>query len=130
MGYWLLMLIFIFISSLVIDNWFDTLRQKIPYYLGVAAIFCAFVVWSIHDWQTHTLNNYELTQSYLVFNYLDGKQEHIAYQDIENIKFFVQSKTPNCGLSFYIKGKNNIRTLSDFKCDDIRTLQNQINQKR
>ena len=35
MGYWLLMLIFVFISSLVIDNWFVKTRQKIPYFLGV-----------------------------------------------------------------------------------------------
>lgn len=130
MGLWLFMFLFIFISCIVIDNWYDNQKQKIPLYFGVFIIFCAFVAWSVIDWKRHTLERYELTQSYLVLHYLTGKTEYISYQDIENVKFFIEGKIGRrCGLSFYIKGKDNIRTLSDFHCDDIKSLRNQINQK-
>lgn len=131
MGYWLSIFIVIVVGSLVIDNWFDTLLQKIPYYIGLVVIVIALIIWGVMDWKKHTIYDYKMGNNYLVLYYLTGKTEHIAYQDIENIKIFMEGKSGNrCGLSFYIKEKNNIRTLSDIRCDSVKDLRDQINRQR
>ena len=129
MGCWLLNLLFALIGILVIDNWFAKTRQKIPYYVVLAVIFFSSNTLLFIDWKKHTLVSYELTQDYLVLHYLTGQTEHIAYQDVEKVKYYVVGKgNVSCGLSFYIKRKDNIRTLSDFRCQQIGELKHQIEQ--
>ncbi|WP_019520181.1 hypothetical protein [Faucicola boevrei] len=36
----------------------------------------------------------------------------------------------NCGLSFYIKHQDNLRTLGNLRCDDIAWLKQQIYQQK
>lgn len=130
MGYWLILFILLFVGVVVVDNAFDTDKKKLPYYGLLGVVFFTGIGWGWYDWQRHTLADYQISPSYLVLYYATGETEHITYQDIENIKFFVRGKTNSyCGLSFYIKGKDNLRTLSNFQCDDIRNLQSQITQK-
>ncbi len=51
--------------------------------------------------------------------------------NIEQIKYYQVGKTgTSCGLSFYIKGKTNLRTLGSFRCQDIGELKQQIQNKR
>lgn len=130
MGYWLLMFFFIITSCIVIDNWFDERKPKLLGYFVVVMIFSLFVQWFVQDWEKRTIKTYKLEENYLVLEYMTTQTEHIAYQDIENIKFVMGKGSQSCGLSFYIKGKANIRTLSNLECKQIGKLQNQIYQKR
>lgn len=127
MGYWLILFIALTVGIIIVDNAFDSLRKKLPSYGLIAVLFFAGIGWGYYDYRHHTLANYEILPSYLKLTYLSGEIEYVAYQHIENIKFFVIGKGgSSCGLSFYIKGKDNLRTFSGFRCDDIRALQNQI----
>lgn len=130
MGYWLLIFFFIITSCIVIDNWFDKSKPKLLGYLVIAVIFSLFVQWFVQDWKKRTIKTYKLEDNYLVLEYMTTKTEYIAYQDIENIKFVTNKGYQPCGLSFYIKGKPNIRTLPNLECNQIGKLQNQIYQKR
>jgi hypothetical protein len=131
MGYWLAILFVLFIGIVIIDNSFDKLNKKIPYYVLLTILVFGLSIFGYQQWQQRTLHHYELTQSYLIINYLSGEREHIAYQDIEQIKYYQVGKTgTSCGLSFYIKGKTNLRTLGSFRCQDIGELKQQIQNKR
>ena len=62
------------------------LNKKIPYYVLLTILVFGLSIFGYQQWQQRTLHHYELTQSYLIINYLSGEREHIAYQDIPTCK--------------------------------------------
>ena len=86
MGYWLAILFVLFIGIVIIDNSFDKLNKKIPYYVLLTILVFGLSIFGYQQWQQRTIHHYELTQSYLIINYLSGEREHIAYQDIPTCK--------------------------------------------
>lgn len=125
-GHWVFMIfIFIPLSIWFVHVQFEQTKQKILYFIAIFAIFVAFVMYAIYDWKKYTIEKYELTTHYLNLHYMSGRKELVAYHDIRDVNFFAQ-KGFRCGLSFYIQGKPNIRTISNIPCKDIHDFRKQI----
>lgn len=124
-GHWLLMLIFVGIAVWVVEIQFEKSKQKFLYFTVIVMLFIAFICYAYYDWRKYTIYQYDMTEQFLNLHYLSGKKELVAYHDIENVKFFAQ-KGFRCGLSFYIKNKPNIRTISNIPCEQVKNLRTQL----
>lgn len=97
----------------------------------VIAIILTVIIGYAMYWRSHTVEKFELTEQYLILNYVSGKTKLIKYDEIEDIKFFKTSRhlDRDCGLHFYLTNNKSIKTRENIACSEINHLRNEILHK-
>lgn len=95
-------------------------------FVVIAIILTVMIGYAMY-WRSHTVEKFELTEQYLILNYVSGKTKLIKYDEIEDIKFFKTSRHDRvCGLHFYLTSNQSIKTRENIACSEINHLRNEV----